>query len=87
MSIRFLTEATDFLFPRRPNWLWAPPRALYPGVNSPEREANHSPPSSVEVKNSGALPPLPHGWHVATEDLIHREIPGGRDSFEIFLAP
>jgi hypothetical protein len=25
-----------------------------------ERESNHSPPSSVDVKNGGAKPPLPH---------------------------
>jgi hypothetical protein len=24
------------------------------------READHSPPSSAEVKNDGAIPPLPH---------------------------
>jgi hypothetical protein len=31
-----------------------------PGVNRPGCEADHSPPSSVEVKNGGAIPPLPH---------------------------
>jgi hypothetical protein len=30
------------------------------GVNRPGREADHSPPSSAEVKNVGARPPLPH---------------------------
>jgi hypothetical protein len=30
-------------------------------------EMDHSPPSSVEVKNGGAIPPLPHmtSWHGA----------------------
>jgi hypothetical protein len=30
-------------------------------------EASHSPPSSVKVKNGGAIPPLPHmsSWHSA----------------------
>jgi hypothetical protein len=29
------------------------------GANVPGREADHSPPSSSEVKNDGAMPPLP----------------------------
>jgi hypothetical protein len=33
---------------------------LSPGVKRPGREADHSPPSSAEVKNSGVVPPLPH---------------------------
>jgi hypothetical protein len=33
-----------------------------PGVKWPVREANHSPPSSAEVKNGVAMSPLPlHG--------------------------
>jgi hypothetical protein len=34
--------------------------AILPGVKRPRREANHSPPSNAEVKNGGAIPPLPH---------------------------
>jgi hypothetical protein len=34
------------------------PGALSPGVNWPWREADHSPPSSDEVKNSGTILPL-----------------------------
>jgi hypothetical protein len=30
------------------------------GVKRPGSEADHSPPSSAEVKNGGAMPPLPH---------------------------
>jgi hypothetical protein len=30
------------------------------GANRPGRAADHSPPSSAEVKNGGAIPPLPH---------------------------
>jgi hypothetical protein len=33
--------------------------ASFPGLERPECEAEHSP-SSVEVKNGGAIPPLPH---------------------------
>jgi hypothetical protein len=41
--------------------------ALSPGVKRPGREADHSPPSSAEVKNGGAIPPLPNmsSWHSA----------------------
>jgi hypothetical protein len=33
------------------------------GLKGPGREADHSPPSSAEVKKSGALPPLPIYLH------------------------
>jgi hypothetical protein len=36
------------------------PGALSPGVERPGSEADHSPPSSAEVKKGGAIPPLPH---------------------------
>jgi hypothetical protein len=32
------------------------------GILSPRSETDHSRPSSGEVKNSGALPPLPHTY-------------------------
>jgi hypothetical protein len=45
----------------------APPRVLssgngdfLPGLERPGREADHSPPSHAEIKNVGAVPPLPH---------------------------
>jgi hypothetical protein len=34
--------------------------ALSPEVKLPELEADHSPPSSAEVKNGGAVPSLPY---------------------------
>jgi hypothetical protein len=34
--------------------------AIYPGVKRPEREADHSALFGAEVKNGGAIPPLPH---------------------------
>jgi hypothetical protein len=39
--------------------------AVYTGVKRPGREADYSPPSSAEVMNGGAMPPLPHtsSWH------------------------
>jgi hypothetical protein len=33
-----------------------------PGVKRPGREADHPPLSSAEVKNGGAIPPLPHTY-------------------------
>jgi hypothetical protein len=36
------------------------PGALSPGVKRPGRKVYHSPPYSVEVKNGGAVPLLPH---------------------------
>jgi hypothetical protein len=47
-----------------PQWserLRGPPSLLIsPGVKRPGREADHSPTSSAEVKNDGAVPTLPH---------------------------
>jgi hypothetical protein len=39
----------------------------FPGVKRQGREAVHSPPSSAEVKNGGAVPPLPRmpSWYSA----------------------
>jgi hypothetical protein len=34
--------------------------ASVPGLKLSEREANYSPPSNVEVKNGGDIPPLPY---------------------------
>jgi hypothetical protein len=57
-----------------PDRLWGPPSLLSSGtgddslrVKRPGREADHSLPSSGEIKNSGAIPPLPHvsSWHSA----------------------
>jgi hypothetical protein len=41
--------------------------AVSPGVKGQGREADHSPPSSAEVKIGGAIPPLPqiYSWHNA----------------------
>jgi hypothetical protein len=36
------------------------PGTFFPGVKRPGREANHSPPTNTEVKNGGAILPLPH---------------------------
>jgi hypothetical protein len=43
------------------------PGALSLGVKQLGCEAGHLPPSSAEIKNGGAVPPLPHisSWHGA----------------------
>jgi hypothetical protein len=48
--------ALGFVEPSIP-WV---PGELQPGVKRQGRDADHSPPSSAEVKNGGALTPLPH---------------------------
>jgi hypothetical protein len=56
----FITWVTHGVFPDR---LWYPLNlvsVLPPGVKRQGHEADHSSPSSAEVKNGGAIPPLPH---------------------------
>jgi hypothetical protein len=54
------------LGPIQPSIQWVL-EALSPGIKRPGGEADHSPPSSAEVKNSGAVLPLPHmsSWYSA----------------------
>jgi hypothetical protein len=66
--VRFPAGATDFFFsiPQRPDRTGAHPvsylmgtGALSQGKKRPGRKADHSPPSCTEVKNDGAISPLP----------------------------
>jgi hypothetical protein len=61
------------LGPTQPHIQWLA-GAISPGVKRPGREADHSSPSSAEVKNGGAIPPLPpmSSWHSA-KLIKHRE--------------
>jgi hypothetical protein len=79
---RFPVGARLFSSPQSPNQAQSAPLQWAPGspflaVKRPRREADHSPPSSAEVKNGGAIPPLPHlpSWHIygstALVDLGH----------------
>jgi hypothetical protein len=52
------TASRPALGPVKPPIQWVP-GALFPGVKRQGREADHSPPSSYEVKNGGAIAPLP----------------------------
>jgi hypothetical protein len=59
-----------FSSPHRPDRLCGPPSSLFNGYRGfvpRERETAHSRPSSAEVENGGAMPPLPHmsSWHSA----------------------
>jgi hypothetical protein len=56
-----------FFIPQRLDRLWGPHNLLsmctggsFPGVKRQGAEADHSPPSSVEVKNDGSTTSLPH---------------------------
>jgi hypothetical protein len=55
---------TSSLVPTQPP-IWWVPGALSTGVKRLGHEADHSSPSSADVKNGGAVPPLPHmfSWH------------------------
>jgi hypothetical protein len=53
------TAARLDLGPTQPPIQWIP-GTLSPGVKQQRREADHSSPSSAEVKKGGAIPPLPH---------------------------
>jgi hypothetical protein len=53
----FSTASRTALGPTRPSIQWVPGtggRGISMGVKKPGREADHSPPSSAEVKNVGA---------------------------------
>jgi hypothetical protein len=65
--IQLLAGARDFFFfsasrpalgPTQRPVQWVP-GAVSPGVERQEREADHSPPFSAEVKNDGTISPLP----------------------------
>jgi hypothetical protein len=62
----FSTTSRAALGPIQPPIQWVL-GAISPGVKWSEGKADHSPPSSAEVKNGGAIPSLPHmsSWHSA----------------------
>jgi hypothetical protein len=55
----FSTMSRPALGPTQPSIQWVL-GALSPKVKPPHCEADHSPPSSAEVKKCGAIPPLSH---------------------------
>jgi hypothetical protein len=76
--IRFLAEARDFSLLHivhtgsgaHPAFCTVGTGDCFLGVKQPERVAYHSPPSSAEVKNGGAVHPLPHTCSGHNAELI-----------------
>jgi hypothetical protein len=68
------TISRPALGPTQPPIQWEP-GAFSPGVQWPRREADHSPSSSAEVKNGGAIPPLPgtSSWIVLNWLINYKE--------------
>jgi hypothetical protein len=73
--VRFPSEERLFLFPTASRLALGPtkpPIQWVPRVQQPGRKTYQTPPSSAEVKNGGAIPPLPHVFMV--QSLIrHRD--------------
>jgi hypothetical protein len=79
VEVRVPVEERFFSSPRRPDRLWSPPsllssgyRELFPwGLKRPGREADHSLPTSAEIKNMWNHPPSPStttSWRTAYFD-------------------
>jgi hypothetical protein len=64
-GVRFLAGARNFPLPHNVQTSSGAPTALSPGVKLLGHEVDHSPPSTAEVKNGGAIPPISHmaSWH------------------------
>jgi hypothetical protein len=61
-----------FSSPLRPHWFWLP-GALSLGIKRPGREADHSPPSSAEVKNVWTVLALHQNAFMAWFSVIKAE--------------
>jgi hypothetical protein len=75
-----LRDKRFFSTPYRPDQLGAysasypmSPGSSFFGVKRPGRETDHSPPSSAEVKNGGAIPPLPLRLHGVVLNFLNSE--------------
>jgi hypothetical protein len=67
VGVRGSVGSRIFSSARRPDRFWGPPSLLSngygapsPGVERPGREADHSPPTSAEIKEMWSINPLPH---------------------------
>jgi hypothetical protein len=68
----FSTASRPTLGPTNPPILWVP-EAISAGIKRPGREADHLPPSSAEVDDGVAIPPLPRmsSWQ-SVQFIKHR---------------
>jgi hypothetical protein len=65
----FVTVSKPILRPNQSPMQWVP-EAASNGVKRRQREAEHPPPSSAEVKNGEAIPPLPNKSSCCGAELI-----------------
>jgi hypothetical protein len=77
-GVRFPAGASFFSSPKRPDQLRVPPSLLSKGYLSPRvkrqrHEADQSPPSSAEVENDEAIPPLHHtsSWRDTKQEQLY----------------
>jgi hypothetical protein len=68
--------------PHKASYIMGPAVASQ-GINRPEREIDHPVPTSVEVKNGGAVPPLPIRLH----DLLFKSISAGTTLPPLYFTP
>jgi hypothetical protein len=75
-GVRFSVGDRFFSSPRRPDRFWGPPRlhwvpeTLSPGIKRPGSEADHSPPTTVEVMNTWIYTSTPHTSSWCTACLV-----------------
>jgi hypothetical protein len=63
VGVRVLVRSRIYSSPCRPDWLWSstqPPLQWVPRVKRPRQEADHSRPTSAEVKKIWVYTSLPH---------------------------
>jgi hypothetical protein len=80
----FSTSSRSALGPTQPPIQWVP-GAISPGVKRPGREADHSFTSGAEIKNDGAIPPLPHTSSWLTGNFTFYYVIGSCVKLETFL--
>jgi hypothetical protein len=81
VGVRVPVGLRIFISPSPPDRLWGHPTSYtmgtwssFPGVKRPGREADHSPPTSAEVKKMWTLQPLTHKPSWASAYLVkHRD--------------
>jgi hypothetical protein len=67
------TASRPVLGPTQPlQWV---PGCICLDVKRPGREADHSPPSTAEVKSGGAVPPLSHMWMLLNQLSTRTALP------------